>query len=64
MEEVREGLLIAKVSKVSSNGETSLIYIPKILREYGFVKGKRVLILLDRKKKRVIIELLEEGGKE
>ncbi|MEM3884381.1 MAG: hypothetical protein QXF74_04625 [Nitrososphaerota archaeon] len=57
-------LVLVKVSKITSNDSTPLLYIPKkVVRALGLRKGIEVKLLIDPEAGRLIVEKLEPIGR-
>ena len=54
-----EGETPVRIVKVTSNDHQPMVYLPRVLVAYGYRKGARILVKLDRKG-RVVLELLPE----
>lgn len=52
--------LLVRISKISSNNSTPLIYLPKkVVKLLGLRKGVEVKLMIDVESKKLIIEKLE-----
>lgn len=52
-------LLPVKIVKISSNDGAALIYLPKEIREMGFVKGEKVMLSINEEdSKQMLVERL------
>jgi len=54
-------LVPIKIVKISSNDGVALIYLPKEIRELGFVKGMKVMLYINEEdRNQMLVEKLPE----